>query len=380
MIPGHDPTEVRGLSQERDPKQERDLSQIAAQFAVDGEFSLAIPYGRGHINETLCVTFNRSGLPVRCILQRINHHVFRNPAILMENIERVTQHLAAQVADHPDKDRRALTLIPDRAGRNFCLDPTGGYWRAWHFIDGARTYDTIESPQLAFEGARAFGRFLHMLADLPAPRLHDTIPNFHSTPIRFAALEDAVARDAAGRVAQAEPEIAFALARKSITGALLNAGLPERVTHNDTKINNVMLDDRTGEGLCVIDLDTVMPGLAAYDFGDLVRSATCPAPEDERDLSKVIMRFELFEALARGYLNTAGDLLTRAEKESLVLGGKLITFTMAIRFLTDYLEGDTYYKVHRADHNLDRCRAQFKLVDSIEAQQSAMEQFIRSIG
>jgi hypothetical protein len=198
--------------------------------------------------------------------------------------------------------------------------------------------------------------------------------------MRFAALEDAIARDAAERRQLAGPEIAFALTRKSVTGALMNAGLPERVTHNDTKINNVMLDDQTGEALCVIDLDTVMPGFAAYDFGDLVRSATCLAPEDERDLSKVTMRFEFFEALARGFLSTAGDFLTRAEKESLVLGGKLITFTMGIRFLTDYLNGDTYYKVHRADHNLDRCRTQFKLMESIESQQGAMERFINSIG
>ncbi len=359
---------------------ERDLGEIARQFAVDGEYCKAFPYGRGHINETWCATFDHAGKPVRCILQRINHNVFRNPAALMENIERVTQHLRSKLTDDPDKERRALTLIPDREGRTLYVDRSGGYWRAWRFIEGARTYDAIESEQQAFEGARAFGRFLEMLADLPAPRLHDTIPGFHYTPGRFAALEDAVARDAAGRVRRAEPEIAFALARKSITGTLLNAGLPERVTHNDTKINNVMLDDRTGEAVCVIDLDTVMPGFAAYDFGDLVRSATCPAPEDERDLAKVTMHFPLFESLARGFLSTAGDLLSRAEKESLVLGGKLITFQIGIRFLTDFLNGDTYYKVHRTDHNLDRSRVQFKLVESIEAQESAMERFIRSIG
>lgn len=357
----------------------RDLGEITREFAVEGEFCGAIRYGHGHINEAWCATFDSAGTPVRYILQRINHHVFRNPEALMENIERVAQHLSAQLADHPDKERRALTLIPDRAGRNLYVDPAGDYWRAYRFIGGARTYDAIESEQQAFEGARAFGRFIQMLADLPAPRLHDTIPGFHSTPRRFAALEEAVARDSAGRVRLAEPEIAFVLARKSITGALLNAGLPERVTHNDTKINNVMFDDQTGEAICVIDLDTVMPGVAAYDFGDLVRSATCPTQEDERDLSKVVMHFPLFEALARGYLSSAGSFLTLAEKKSLVLGGKLITFTMGIRFLTDYLEGDTYYKVHRADHNLDRCRAQFKLVESIEAQELAMEQFISSI-
>jgi hypothetical protein len=359
---------------------EHDLGEIAREFAVDGEFLRAVPYGHGHINETYCATYNSAGLPVHCILQRINQNIFRNPVALMENIERVTRHLAAQLVDHPDKERRTLSLISSRAGRVLYVDPGGGYWRAYRFIEGARSYDEIESAQQAFEGARAYGRFIEMLAGLPAPRLHDTIPKFHFTPGRLAALEDAVARDAVGRVAQAEAEISFAFARKSITGALVNAGLPERVTHNDTKLNNVLLDDRTGEAVCVIDLDTVMPGFAAYDFGDLVRSATCAAAEDERDLSNVTMNFELFEALARGFLSSAGTLLTRAEKESLVLGGKLITFTMGIRFLTDYLEGDTYYKVHRPGHNLDRCRTQLKLIKSIEAQESKMEQFIRSIG
>ena len=363
----------------RDTIPVRHLGEIAREFTVEGEFIQALPFGGGHINETFCATFNLAGTTLRCILQRINHNVFRNPESLMENIERVTRHLSAQLTAEPDRDRRALTLIPDRAGRVLYVDPAGNYWRAWRFIEGARTFDAVQSAQQAYEGARAFGRFLEMLADLPAPRLHDTIPGFHFTPGRLAALEDAVVRDSAGRVQSAGPEIAFALARKSMAGALVNSGLPERVTHNDTKINNVLLDDQTGEGICVIDLDTVMPGFAAYDFGDLVRSATCPAAEDERDLSKVTMRFDLFEALARGFLNGAGALLTRAEKDSLVLGGNLITFTMGIRFLTDYLNGDTYYKVHRANHNLDRCRTQFKLLESIEAQESRMEQFIRAI-
>ena len=234
--------------------------------------------------------------------------------------------------------------------------------------------------QQAFEGARAFGRFHYRCSPICRLRAFTTpFRDFHNTPRRFTALEDAVARDAAGRLPLAGPEIAFALARKSITGALVNAGLPERVTHNDTKINNVLLDDQTGEGICVIDLDTVMPGLAAYDFGDWSARQPARAPEDERDLSRSNHAFRSFEALARGYLSSAGTLLTRAEKESLVLGGKLITFTMGIRFLTDYLNGDTYYKVHRAGHNLDRCRTQFKLMESIEAQELAMEQFICSI-
>lgn len=358
----------------------RDLGEIARQFAIDGEFREATPYGHGHINETYCATFNRAGSPFRCILQRINHNIFRDPVALMENIERVSEHLKAQLAGHPDRERRALSLFPDRAGRALHVAPDGGYWRAYQFIEGARTCDAVDSAEQAYEGARAFGRFIAMLADLPAPRLHDTIPGFHNGPKRFRALEDAIAGDAAGRVRDAGPEIAFAGAHEAVTGSLLNSGLPERVTHNDTKINNVMIDNQTGEGICVIDLDTVMPGLAAYDFGDLVRTATCLAQEDERDLSKVTVSMELYEALARGFVTGAGGLITGAEKESLVQGGKLITLLIGIRFLTDYLNGDAYFKVHRAGQNLDRCRVQFKLVESIEQQQGAMERLMRSIG
>ena len=230
-----------------------------------------------------------------------------------------------------------------------------------------------------FRPAKAFGRFQQLLAELPAPRLHDTIPDFHHTPKRFSALEQAIAADAAGRAALAKPEIEFALAHQPIAGVLLDANLPERVTHNDTKFNNVMLDDATGEGICVIDLDTVMPGLAPYDFGDMVRTTTSPAMEDERDLSKVTMQFPMFEALVRGYLSSAGAFLTNAEKQLLAFSGKLITFEIGIRFLADYLMGDTYFKVHREGHNLDRCRTQFKLVESIERQEEKMDRLVESL-
>ena len=351
----------------------------ALGFAIDGEFATAAPYGSGHINDSYCAVFQRNGTSSRYILQRINHHIFKNPVTLMENIERVTAHLAAQVAGLPDRRRRVLTLIPARSGGVLHVDESGDFWRAYVFIDRATTYDSVESASQAFQAARAFGEFQRMLADLPAPRLHDTIPDFHHTPKRFAALEQAIAADVAGRVVQADSEIEFALARKSLAGVLLEADLPERVTHNDTKINNVLLDDATGEGTCVIDLDTVMPGLAAYDFGDMVRTATCPAPEDERDLEKVRMEFPLFEALARGYLATAAGFLTPAERESLAVAGKLITFEIGIRFLTDHLSGDTYFKVHRPGHNLDRCRAQFALLESIEQQEDRIRHLLDSL-
>jgi aminoglycoside phosphotransferase (APT) family kinase protein len=359
---------------------EPNVGAVARQFQISGEFSSAAPYGSGHINDTYCVVFHQSGVPVRKILQRINHNVFKNPVALMENIQRVTSHLAAQVAGQPDSSRRVLSLIPARDGRAWHVDAEGYHWRAYHFIDKARTYDAIESTEQAFQAARAFGKFQQMLAGLPAPRLHDTIPNFHHTPKRFVALEQAIAADVAGRAILAKPEIEFALAHKSITRVLLDANLPERVTHNDTKFNNVMLDDATGEGICVIDLDTVMPGLALYDFGDMVRTATSPAKEDEQDLSRVTMQFPMFEALVRGYLASTGRFLTKEEKQYLAFSGKLITFEIGLRFLTDHLAGDTYFKVHRNGHNLDRCRTQFKLVQSIEQQEEQMERLVQSIG
>jgi len=297
----------------------------------------------------------------------------------MENIQRVTAHLAVKVAGQPDVSRRVLTLISTREGVSYYLDEQGNYWRAYLFIEKARSYDAVENPRQAFEAAKAYGQFQKLLADLPAPRLHDTIPDFHHTPKRFAALTNAVESDRFNRAADAKREIDFVLKHASITDALINAGLPERVTHNDTKFNNVMLDDETGEGICVVDLDTLMPGLALYDFGDMVRTTTSPSKEDERDLTRIEMKFPMFEALARGYLAAAGGFLTPAEKKLLAFSGKLITFEIGMRFLTDFLGGDTYFKVHRNGHNLDRCRTQFKLVESIERQEDQMNELVEFI-
>jgi hypothetical protein len=356
-----------------------DVRAVARQFPLRGEFVTAAPYGSGHINDTYCAVFDQGGTRVRHIIQRINHLIFKNPPALMENIQRVTAHLAQKSAGQSDSGRRVLTLIPAHDGKAYYRDAQGDYWRAYIFIEKARTFDAVESPAQALEAAKAFGQFQKLLADLPAPRLHDTIPDFHHTPKRFAALEKAIAADVANRAQGAKPEIEFALHHQAATGILLEANLPERVTHNDTKFNNVMLDDATGEGICVIDLDTVMPGLALYDFGDMVRTTTSPTQEDERDLSKVRMQFPMFEALARGYLAAAGDFLTPTEKKLLPFSGALITLEIGLRFLTDYLAGDTYFKVHREGHNLDRCRTQFKLVESIEQQQAAMDKLVETI-
>jgi hypothetical protein len=300
----------------------------------------------------------------------------------MANVERVCAHAHAKLkkAGETDADRRTLRLIPTRAGKAWHIDAAGNRWRCYHFIEGATGHDVVRSPEQAYAAARAFGAFQALLTDLPGGRLHETIPDFHHTPSRFARFQQALAQDAHGRAAACVPEIAFALARSHevnvVVDALRDGTLPERVTHNDTKLNNVLLDDVTQEGVCVIDLDTVMPGSVLYDFGDLVRTATSPAAEDETDLSKVRLQFPMFEALVKGYLASADGFLTPKEKELLPFAGKLITFEIGLRFLTDWLEGDVYFKIKRPTHNLDRARTQFKLIESIEAQLPAMQALI----
>lgn len=355
----------------------RAAAEAAARgFALGGVVTSATPYGSGHIHDTFCVEFARggahAGVRQRAILQRMNERIFRDVPALMENIGRVTRHLAEKVAGEPESERRALQLIKTRAGGTWLRDEEGGAWRAYRMIERARTVDAVSGSEQAFEAGKAFGGFQQMLADLPTPRLHETIPDFHHTPKRFAALHGAIEADAAGRAKSAEAEIRFALSQEAKARVMLDAGLPERVTHNDTKINNVMLDEATGEGLCVIDLDTVMPGFAPYDFGDLVRTTTSLAAEDERDLSKVRLEWELYEALLRGYLSGTRDFMTKDERGLLAFGGWLITFQIGMRFLTDYLAGDRYFKVHRAGQNLDRARTQFALARQIEAGEERM--------
>lgn len=352
------------------------VQALISQFQIYGEYLGAEPYGSGHINDTYRATFNQGGARLHYLLQRINHYVFKKPPELMENVRRVTDHIRGKLDFPGDVTRRVLTIIPTCDGQLLYRDAEGNYWRTYVFIENACTFDAVETADQAFQAAKEFGRFQRLLADLPAPRLFDTIPDFHNTPKRFAALEQAIAADSANRAATAKAEIEFALRRKPVASVLLDlcgqGKIPERTTHNDTKFNNVMLDKDTHEALCVIDLDTVMPGLALYDFGDMVRTTTSPALEDERDLTKVEMQMPMYESLVRGYLSTAGEFLNEAEKSHLAFSGKLITFEQGVRFLADYLAGDPYYKVHREGHNLDRCRTQFKLVECIERQEEAM--------
>jgi Ser/Thr protein kinase RdoA (MazF antagonist) len=358
--------------------------EVVKRFRAWGDFVEAIPYGSGHINDTFKVTFNMAGASVHYLLQRINHQIFKDPRALMENIVRVTNHVRSKLTEAglTDVTRHSLCVVFTRDAKPCLQDADGNWWRMYLFVEGARTYDTIQTERQAFEAARSFARFQNLLADLPAPRLHETIPNFHNTPIRLKTLQGAIEADVCNRAAEARAEIEFVERRIAMCGRLLGrhakGEIPERITHNDTKLNNVMLDDVTGEGVCVIDLDTVMPGLALYDFGDMVRSATAAAAEDERDLSKVRMRIEMFEAIARGYLSEAA-FLNKAEREELVFSGRLITLMIGMRFLTDYLQGDVYFKTKRPGQNLDRTRSQFKTVESMEAQQDQMERLVAGI-
>jgi thiamine kinase-like enzyme len=356
------------------------IKKTGGNFRIPGDFICAGPYGSGHINDTYCAIYNQGGKNVRYIFQRINHNVFKNPPALMENIERVTEHQHSKMLEEKSS-RRALRLIRAQNGYPYYRDEQGLYWRVYIFIENAKTYDVIEKPEQAFEAAAAFGEFQRTLVDLKGGRLIETIPDFHNTPARYEKLKDAVEKDAFNRAADVKKEIDFAMARESCAGTLIDlhekGEIPERITHNDTKLNNVMIDDKTGEGICVIDLDTVMPGLVHYDFGDLVRTSTSPVAEDEKDLSRVRMQPHMFEALIKGYLKTADGFLTGIEKEYLPFSGKLITLEIGVRFLTDYLMGDVYFKIHREGHNIDRCRTQFKLVSSIEENEETMMSFIK---
>jgi hypothetical protein len=359
------------------------LLRALEQFEIPGRVSSVESLKTGHINETFVATWEESGRRVRYLHQRINRGVFHDPEGVMENVLRVTAHIQSKLEASKSADwaRKCLTVVPSRGKKAWVKDEKGECWRTFLFIEGARSLESTENPSQAFEAGRAFGEFQRQLVDLPGRRLVETIPFFHDTTLRFNALQEAIAGDRYNRAAEAKAEIEFALKREAITGKILDlmakGEIPERITHNDTKFNNLLLDATTGKALCVVDLDTVMPGCALYDFGDLVRTTTSPARENERDLSKVRMQMPMFEKLVEGYLSTAGEFLNETERELLAFSGKLITFETGIRFLTDYLCGDTYFRIERPGQNLDRCRTQFRLVESIEEQERAMAEFVR---
>lgn len=366
------------------PTQNHDLRSVTALFDLRADFVHAYPYGSGHINDTYCAWFDQAGQRIRYIVQRINHNVFKRPDLLMDNVDRVTKHALDRLLaeGNPEARRRTLTCIPALGtGKSYAVDAEGNTWRIYPFIERARGYDILETNEQAYQAARSFGEFQKLTADLGGDRLNETIPNFHNTPKRLEALKATIEADSHGRAAQVRTEIEFVMARVSdcsrITDLIAAGEIPERVTHNDTKLNNVLLDDVTAEGVCVIDLDTTMPGSALYDFGDMVRTATPTAKEDETDLSKLDVCLHRFEALVKGYLSTARSFLNEAEVAHLAFSGKLLTLECGIRFLTDYLQGDVYFKIKHDTHNLDRCRNQFAFVAALEKRLPEMEAIVQ---
>ena len=344
---------------------------ILRQFCLDAEPASCTPYGCGHINRTYLVA-TAGG---RCyILQKINHHTFRDVAGLMENIELVTEHLRRKSTD----PRSVLTLIRTKDGKSY-LEADDGYWRVFRFVEDSICLQQPESDADFYESAVGFGTFQQLLSDFPAEKLHETIPNFHNTPDRYRAFHETLTRDPMHRAAQVQPEIEFALARQAEMAALQNAldagELPLRVTHNDTKLNNVLFDAKTRRALCIIDLDTVMPGSALYDYGDSIRFGAATAAEDERELDKMEMSLERFRVFTRGYVRACPGL-TQKELELLPLGAKVMTMECGVRFLTDHIDGDNYFSIHREGQNLDRARTQFKLVADMERKWDKMKEIV----
>lgn len=362
---------------------EEQAAEAAGNFQYEGTLISREIYGSGHINDTFLLTFDAGEEEKRkVILQRMNREIFKKPVELMENIVGVTSHLKKKIIENGgDPMRETLNLIPAKDGKPYYVDQKGEYWRSYVFITGASCYDQVEKPEDFYESAVAFGNFQRLLSDYPAETLHETIVGFHDTKARFRAFKEAVEKDACGRATAVKDEIDFVLEREDITGVfgeLLEKGeLPLRVTHNDTKLNNIMIDDKTGKAICVIDLDTVMPGLAMNDFGDSIRFGASTGAEDEKDLSKIWCSMELFDIYVKGFLEGCGGSLTEKEVELLPMGAKVMTYECGMRFLADYLEGDHYFKIHREEHNLDRARTQFKLVKDMEDKWETMHKIVK---
>ena len=345
---------------------------VAEGFETEGRIVKLSPLGEGHINRTYKVTCALAdGGTKKYVFQRINTKIFKKPVELMDNVVRVTEHLRAKAAaEGRDPERSTLRFVPARAGGYLVIDEQGEYWRAYVFIDDCVVYQQVEKTEDFRKAGVALGRFQKMLSDFPADELDETIPNFHNTVSRFADFRRIVSADPVGRKESCAEEVRFVLEREDYCGRVLrridSGEVPVRVMHNDTKLNNVLMDRETGEVLCLIDLDTVMPGSALYDFGDSIRFGASSAAEDETDLSKVHFVPELYDAYREGYLSEVGDVLTPAELELLPFSAVLMTYECGMRFLGDYIDGDNYFAVARSTHNLDRARTQFRLVAEME--------------
>ena len=358
------------------------LREVLSAYDFPDTLLGAVRYGQGHINDTFCIVCQpQEGDAVRFILQGLSSAAFPHPEELMENFVGITSYLRDKVvANGGDPMRETLSLVKTRDGKNFFTDKSGKAWRLTPFIENTDCFQSA-TPELFEASARAFGRFQYMLQGFPAETLHETIVNFHNTEDRFAKFEAALAADKMDRAKDVQAEIQFVLDRKADCSVALQAlrdgKLPLRVTHNDTKLNNILIDRETGEGICVIDLDTTMPGLSINDFGDSIRFGANHSKEDEKDLSKVNFDIELYEVFTRGFIQGAQGSLTEAELEYLPWGARLMTLECGIRFLTDYLDGDHYFRIHYADQNLDRTRTQFKLVKDMEEQFEAMAAVVK---
>ena len=357
-----------------------DLKEIFEYFAADGTFFQGEPYGSGHIHDTFRIQTAEEDKD-DYILQRLNNKIFKNIPELQHNIERVTVHLRNKLRNIPGSDikRECLCLIPSKDGKTWITDSHGNYWRMYIFITNHHSYNFVDSPDKAFEGGKAIGRFQAMLSDMPGGPLHETIPWFHDIERRLLAFTSKIDENPVNRVQTVKKEIEQVLQRAEEMKVILRLGrenkIPLRITHNDTKFNNILLD-QNDKALCVIDLDTVMPGYVHYDFGDAIRTAANTASEDENDLSKVRMDINLFKAYSEGYLSETVETLNDVEKEFLAFAPRLITYTIAVRFLTDFIDGDNYFKIHHPLHNLQRARAQLRLVMSMEEQYGEMMEII----
>ena len=361
------------------------LAAIGARFALHGEYLSAERYDGGHINDTYFATYRNNGTLRRYVHQRINTRVFTNVDGLSENIARVTRHIRnkLQACGTPDVDRRVLQLVPTLEGRDMLVTDAGEYWRTYSYIESTIPRMRVQTAADAFAAARAFGEFAAVLSDLAAESLHETLPSFHDTGARFAALVRAIDQDSCNRAAGACDEIASALRFQHLVTALFdvakNEHLPLRVTHNDSKITNVLFDATSGEAICIVDLDTVMPGLTLYDVGELVRTAATLAAEDEPDPRNVSVDPALFQAVASGFISGAGAICCTAERNAFVTAGKIMAYENGIRFLADHLNGDRYFRVHRPGHNIDRARTQFAIVDSLERQEEHLRRLLDAV-
>ena len=361
------------------------IKNVIRVFRFEGKYVDAEELHSGNVNNTYHLWYRAAdGTQLEYVLQQINTYAFRHPEEVMDNIVRVTAHLRSAIESQGESaENRVLTCVPTQTGEYMYCDPQNRYWRAYYYIRDAIAYDRVEKPEHFYEAGRAFGEFQRMLEDFPVDQLHETIPNFHDTRRRFYAFVAAVAEDRAGRVADLEPEIDFFFDRRKMMTRIvrrIEAGrIPLRVTHNDTKINNIMIDGQTGRAVCVIDLDTVMAGSALYDYGDAIRFGANTAAEDEPDTSRVSLDLELFRQFTAGFLSEVGDLLTEEEIQCLPLGIEVMTCELAMRLLTDYIDGDLYFKVDSPEHNLIRAHAQMKLLEDVESKVDQMQEIIAEL-